>query len=111
MRVANVGGRDIPQTNLSERKTMNITRRDLLKLGTCGSVLGVAGAAFPKLAVAATKKLPVALELWSVRDEAEKDLARVLAAAAEMGYQGVELCMILTAMTPRRGASCWTRMA
>jgi sugar phosphate isomerase/epimerase len=70
---------------------MNVTRRDLLKLGACGSVLGIAGAAFPKLAVAATKKIPVALELWSVRDEAEKDLPRVLAAAAEIGYQGVEL--------------------
>lgn len=68
---------------------MNFTRRDLLKLAACGSAMYVAGAARPTFA--ATRKIPIALELWSVREEAAKDLPRVLAAVAEMGYQGVEL--------------------
>jgi sugar phosphate isomerase/epimerase len=70
---------------------MNITRRDVLKLGACGSALCVAGAALPRPAAAATQKIPIALELWSVRAAAQKDLAGVLGAVAEMGYQGVEL--------------------
>jgi sugar phosphate isomerase/epimerase len=60
----------------------------MLKLGACT----VAGAALSKAATAAaTRKIPVALGLWSVRDEAAKDLERVLGDVAQMGYQGVEL--------------------
>jgi Sugar phosphate isomerases/epimerases len=35
-------------------------------------------------------KIPIALQLYSVRDDAAKDLAGVLAAVAKMGYEGVE---------------------
>lgn len=35
--------------------------------------------------------IPIALQLYSVRDETKKDFARTVAAVAEMGYQGVEL--------------------
>ncbi len=35
-------------------------------------------------------KIPIALQLYSVRDDAAKDLAGVLAAVAKMGYVGVE---------------------
>jgi len=35
-------------------------------------------------------KLPIALQLYSVRKECEKDLAAVLDAVARMGYEGVE---------------------
>jgi sugar phosphate isomerase/epimerase len=35
-------------------------------------------------------KVPVGLQLYSVRKECEKDLPAVLAAVAKMGYQGVE---------------------
>jgi sugar phosphate isomerase/epimerase len=69
---------------------MNITRREMLKLGACGSALWIAGAARPA-AAADTRKIPIALGMWSVREEAAKDLAGVLAATAKMGYQGVEL--------------------
>lgn len=70
---------------------MNLTRREMLKFAACGSAMYLAGATLPKSVQAATGKIPIALELWSVRDEAQKDLTRVLAAVAEMGYQGVEL--------------------
>jgi sugar phosphate isomerase/epimerase len=38
----------------------------------------------------AKKKIPIALQLYSVRKECEKDLPAVLAAVAKMGYDGVE---------------------
>jgi sugar phosphate isomerase/epimerase len=36
-------------------------------------------------------KIPIGLELWSVRAQAEKELPTVLAAVARMGFQAVEL--------------------
>jgi sugar phosphate isomerase/epimerase len=36
-------------------------------------------------------KTPVALQLWSVREDAKRDFAATAAAVAEMGYDGVEL--------------------
>lgn len=36
------------------------------------------------------KKIPIGLELYSVRDDCAKDMAAVLKAVGEMGYQGVE---------------------
>ena len=71
---------------------MKLSRRDLLKLG--------AGAA----AICATridllhaepespgkKKIPIGLQLYSVRDACGKDFPGVLAALGKMGYQGVE---------------------
>ncbi len=70
---------------------MKITRRKAMQWGACGSALCLAGAALPRSVAAATRKIPIALGLWSVREEAQKDLTGVLGAVAEMGYQGVEL--------------------
>jgi len=51
----------------------------------------MAGTGSNGLARAATKKkIPVALELWSVRDSCRKDLPGVLQAVAEMGFDGIE---------------------
>jgi sugar phosphate isomerase/epimerase len=36
-------------------------------------------------------KLPVALQLWSLREEQKKDFAATVAAVAKIGYAGVEL--------------------
>ena len=35
-------------------------------------------------------KIPIALQLYSVRDDAAKDLPGVISAVAKMGYAGVE---------------------
>ena len=35
--------------------------------------------------------LPVALQIYSIRDDAEKDLAKSLDKVKEMGYDGIEL--------------------
>jgi sugar phosphate isomerase/epimerase len=37
------------------------------------------------------KKIPVALQLWSVKEDMKRDFAATAAAVAEIGYQGVEL--------------------
>jgi sugar phosphate isomerase/epimerase len=64
-----------------------MTRRGFMQLGA-----GVAAAAGLGRAVSAAtaKKIPIGLQVYSVRNEAEKDLAGVLAQVAEMGYEGVE---------------------
>ena len=41
-------------------------------------------------AAAGGKRIPIALQLYSVREDAARDLAGVLAALGKMGYEGVE---------------------
>jgi sugar phosphate isomerase/epimerase len=70
---------------------MNLSRRDLLKLGAGAAALWSTGARTARLgADEAKKKIPIALQLYSVRDIAGKDVPGTLAAIAQMGYQGVE---------------------
>ncbi len=47
-------------------------------------------AAAPLASIAARKKVPVGLELYSVRDELKRDPMGTVRAVAKMGYQGVE---------------------
>jgi len=64
-----------------------MTRRGFMQLGA--GVVAAAGLG-QAAAAAAAKKIPIGLQVYSVRGEAEKDLAGVLAQVAEMGYDGVE---------------------
>ncbi len=70
---------------------MNISRRNLLKLGAGATAVLATGvgsiAAAPKQS---RKKIPIGLQLYSVRKACAKDPAGVIAAVAEMGYEGVE---------------------
>jgi sugar phosphate isomerase/epimerase len=63
-----------------------MTRRSFL------AVAGAAGvaAALPAPAAARARKLPVGLELYSVRDELAKDLMGTVRAVAKQGYEVVE---------------------
>ena len=68
-----------------------LSRREFL----CRSAAGVTAAAFaaglPSLAVAAeAKKIPIGLQLYSIRQQCEKDLAAMLAVVSKTGYKGVE---------------------
>jgi sugar phosphate isomerase/epimerase len=70
---------------------MSLTRRDLLKW----SMGAVAASAMPirlanVFANEAAKKIPIGLQLYSLRDVAPKDVPGTLDAVATMGYQGVE---------------------
>lgn len=65
---------------------ISITRRQFVKSSLIGAAVL---SAVPRL-LAADKKIPVGLELYSVRHDAEKDLAKVLEQVAKIGYKGVE---------------------
>jgi sugar phosphate isomerase/epimerase len=69
-------------------RASNLTsRRDFLK----ASVLGAAALSIglPEL-LAAGKKVPVGLQLYSIREACAKDLPKTLEAVAKIGYKGVE---------------------
>jgi sugar phosphate isomerase/epimerase len=76
----------------SERK--RYSRRDFLKTAAAGTGAGLVGLAAlgrpPLLAAAPVKKIPVGVQLYSVREQAAKDLPAVLEAIGKMGYKGVE---------------------
>jgi len=69
-----------------------VSRRDFLRVGTGGAAaffltgLGPLGAAEPQ----AGKRIPIGLQLYSVRGDCGKDLAGTVEAVAKMGYEGVE---------------------
>ena len=69
---------------------MNITRRDILKWSAGTAAMWAAGTGFVPTARGEKRKLPVGLQLYSVREQCAKDLPPVLAAVAGMGYEGVE---------------------
>ncbi len=65
-----------------------MTRRDALRL-TAGGMLTLGGA--PALfAAQGGKRIPIALQLYSVRGDCGKDFDAAMAQVAEMGYEGVE---------------------
>ena len=70
---------------------MNVTRRDLLKMGAGAVAVCVSGVC-PNVVRAKPdkKKIPLGLQLYSVRNDCGKDLPGVLEAVGKMGYEGVE---------------------
>lgn len=71
-----------------------MTRRAFL---AAASALPVAASAF---AQTPTRRIPVGLELYSVRTELQKDLSATVAAVANMGYEVVEFYSPYFAWTP-----------
>ena len=67
---------------------MNCTRRDLLKSGAGLAALAALG--LPRPTFAAGKKIPVGLQLYSLRKECAKDLPGMITAVAKIGFRGVE---------------------
>lgn len=72
---------------------MKYSRRDLL--GWVGMAVALWAAGTPAHAAERrrrrmVRKVPIGLQLYSVRKDCEKDLPAVLQAVAKMGYQGVE---------------------
>src|SRR5436190_19955026 len=66
-----------------------VSRREFLgAVGAAGVTLGLgaASAAQP----GSGKKIPVGLELYSLREECKTDLPGMLAAVSKIGYKGVE---------------------
>jgi len=71
-------------------------RRDVLKLGVAGAAALAAGVGTGKALQAAEtaggakKKIPVGVQLYSVRELCAKDLAGTVASVAKIGFKGVE---------------------
>jgi len=68
-----------------------LSRRDFLKVSAAG--VAAAGLSLGPSSAAETaekKKIPIGLQLYSVRNECAKDLPAVIAAVGKMGYKGVE---------------------
>lgn len=71
---------------------MNLSRRQMLQWSAGAAATSILGTRWAPTAVAASaKKIPIGLELWSVRQLCEKELPMVLQAVAQMGYDAVEL--------------------
>lgn len=71
---------------------MILSRRQVLKLGAGAAATWITGTGLARMGIAATEeKIPLGLELWSVRHQCEKELPAVLKAVGEMGYETVEL--------------------
>lgn len=70
---------------------MKLSRRNLLKIGAGTAALWTLGG--PLLGAAPKKgkrRIPIGVQLYSVRKDCEKDLPAVLEVIAAMGYDGVE---------------------
>src|SRR5213593_3600317 len=69
--------------------TRSISRRQFVN--TMGAAaLSATALSTELLAAAAKKKIPIGLQLYSVRDECAKDLYGTVQAVGKMGYKGVE---------------------
>ncbi len=73
------------------------TRMEFLRVAAAGAGFWAAGRGLAESAQgaptgesAATRRIPIGLQLYSVRNECANDLPAVLAAVAAMGYEGVE---------------------
>ena len=82
-----------PETKLKMKNSKTLHRRQFLQLsalGVAGASLGLTGCATSKSCCAAKKKIPVGLELYSVRNECQADFPGTIEQVAKIGYQGVE---------------------
>ncbi len=71
---------------MNKKHDFSFNRRHFLKTG----ITGLAALGFGLTAEARLKKIPVGLQLYSVREQCKTDLPGVIAAVAKMGYAGVE---------------------
>jgi len=70
---------------------MTLSTLNRRKFLAASSSLAVAAYAWPSPAAATEKKIPVGVQLWTLRKELAEDLAGTLRQVATIGYQGVEL--------------------
>jgi len=78
---------------MDHSQSKGFSRREFLKAAAFGAGAGLVrldGSGAPKPQAAAKKKIPVGVQLYSVRERAAKDLPGVLEAIGKMGYEGVE---------------------
>jgi len=70
-------------------KSCELSRRQFL--GTAGAIgVGMAFGLAPTIRAESGKKIPIGLQLYSLRVECQKDLPGMLAEVSKIGYKGVE---------------------
>ena len=69
------------------------TRRDVLRLAALASA-ATAPPSFTFAADEPRKKIPIGLELYSVRKELPKDFTGIIEAVGKMGYAGRRVCRL-----------------
>ena len=69
--------------------SLHLSQRDFLKLTGTAALAAVSGLP-TRLCAADGKKIPIGLQLYSVRDQCQKDLVPTVKAVARMGYKAVE---------------------
>lgn len=79
---------------MDHQRRKRFSRREFLKVAAAGAGAGLVGldgrGSSRGPAGAPLKSIPVGVQLYSVREEAAKDLPKVLEAIGKMGYKGVE---------------------
>ena len=65
-------------------------RRNFMKITGAGLASMSMGCSKVLKSIGLSKKIPIGLQLYSVRDDCKKDFAGTVAAVADMGYDGVE---------------------
>ena len=69
---------------------MKCSRRDLLKFSAGAAAVWATGTTLRADEAKSDKKIPIGVQLYSVRDVCGKDVPGTLQAIAKMGYQGVD---------------------
>jgi hypothetical protein len=67
-----------------------VSRREFIRRSTAATAGATLGLSLAPLAQAPAKKIPVGLQLYSLRVECKSDLPGMLAAVSKIGYKGVE---------------------
>jgi sugar phosphate isomerase/epimerase len=70
---------------------LQLNRRQFIHRGATGIAAASLGLTLARVSAAAPgKRIPLGLQLWSVRDQCKSDLPGTLAAVSGIGYKGVE---------------------
>jgi sugar phosphate isomerase/epimerase len=67
-----------------------LTRRDFLRRSAVGAAAATMGLTLARGARADGKKIPLGVQLYSVREQCKKDFPATLRAVSQIGYKGVE---------------------
>jgi sugar phosphate isomerase/epimerase len=73
---------------MQSRTNPTHSRRDVIRFAAAAAA--AIACPLPSIAEAPAKRIPIALELYSVRNEIAKDFTGVIQAVGKMGYEGVE---------------------
>lgn len=78
---------------MNHKTSLEVTRREFIQraaVGTAGAALGLGLSGCSTTTSAARKKIPIGLELYSVRNECKVDFPGTIEKVAKIGFRGVE---------------------